>query len=309
MRHKMSVLGLFMGTGTSGFGYNSTAEEVTEGVDLSGKTYLLTGCSSGLGGETLRVLGKRGAHVIASARSEEKAKAALESAGVEGTPLECELSEPDSVRAAVARVQELGRTLDGVVANAGIMALPSLKQAHGYELQFFTNHVGHFILITGVLDRLADDGRVVMLSSAGHKAAPSGGIEFDNLSGEKGYSSVRAYGQSKLANLLFAKHLATRLAKSGQSANSVHPGVIRTNLARYMNPVVRVGFAIGEPLFAKDVGQGAATQCYVAVSPKSAGSNGEYFADCNVAKSSKYGADAGLAEKLWEKTEELVAAL
>jgi WW domain-containing oxidoreductase len=305
----MSLVGLFKRPGPNGFGYGSTAEEVTEGIDLTGKTYLLTGCASGLGEETLRVLGLRGAHVLASARTEDKARAALDRTGASGTPVACDLSEPATVRRAVAQILEGDRTLDGIIANAGIMALPKLETKHGLELQFLTNHIGHFILVTGVLDKLADDGRVVILSSDAHRAAPSEGIQFDNLDGAKGYGAWRAYGQSKLANLLFAKHLAKRLPQPEQVANALHPGVIHTNLGRHMNPLFGVALAIAEPLFTKSIPQGAATQCYVATHPKSADITGEYFSDCNVGRPSKHGQDAALASKLWERTEEIVAAL
>ena len=159
----MSLFGMSQRPGASGFGYNSTAEEVTEGNDLKGKTYLVTGINSGLGQETIRVLSLRGATIIGAARSE--AKAAYAMAGLSGTtiPLACELSEPASVRAAVAKVRAGGHAIDGIIANAGIMALPKRTVQHGLELQFLTNHIGHFLLVTGLLDTLTADGRVVML--------------------------------------------------------------------------------------------------------------------------------------------------
>ena len=208
----MSLLALIKPKGPSGFGYGSTAEDVTAGLSLNGKTYLLTGCNSGLGLETLRVLALRGAHVISAARTLEKAQAACASIKGLTTPVACELAEPASVRACVATVKRLNIPIDGIICNAGIMALPKLNRAYGYELQFFTNHIGHFILVTGLIDALAADARVTVLSSRAHESAPKGGIEFDNLSGEKGYSAWRAYGQSKFANLLFAKELARRSA-------------------------------------------------------------------------------------------------
>ena len=303
----MSLVSMFKGKGPSGFGYGSSAEDVTAGLDLGGQTILLTGCNSGIGKETLRVLALRGAHVIAAARTEEKARAACADVGGETTPVACELSEPSSVRACAARVKELGRPLNAIICNAGIMALPKLTLEQGYELQFFTNHMGHFILVTSLLDQLADDGRVVMLSSDAHKGAPREGIQFDNLDGSKGYSPWAAYGQSKLANLLFAKHLATRLEGTGKTANSVHPGVIHTNLARSMNPAVNVVLAIGAPLVLKSAAQGAATQCYVAVHPGPAGVTGQYFADCNVSRPSYNGRNAELAAELWEASEKIAA--
>lgn len=305
----MSLVGFFKGKGSSGFGYNSTAEQVTDGIDLNGKTVLLTGCNSGIGQETLRVLGLRGAHVIAAARTEEKAKAGLAASGAPGTPVACELSEPKSVRDCVTRVKSLGRRLDTIICCAGIMALPKLKKMHGFEAQFFTNHIGHFILVNGLLDILADDGRVVMVSSGAHNAAPSDGIELDNLSGDKGYSAFKAYGQSKLANLLFAKHLATKLPGPKQTANAIHPGVIDTNLGRHMNAVARIAMKIGKPVFLKSIPQGAATQCYVATHPDAAITSGKYFSDCNIGHSSRLSNDSELAAKLWIKSEEIVASL
>lgn len=222
--------------------------------------------------------------------------------------MECELSEPASVRAAIAGVRKMGAPLNAVIANAGIMALPKLVRKYGLELQFLTNHVGHHLLVTGLLDRLADAGRIVMLSSGAHRMAPAGGIRFDNLSGEKGYSPWSAYGQSKLANLLFARHLATRLPKAGQTANAAHPGVIQTGLSRHLNPVMQAVYSAVGPLFLKSVAQGAATQCYVAVHP-AATQSGQYYADCNVAESSQAGRDMGLAAALWDKTEAILAEL
>jgi WW domain-containing oxidoreductase len=298
---------MFKGKGPSGFGYGSTAEEVTDRLDLSGRTILLTGCNSGIGKETLRVLAKRGAHVIAAARTVDKAQAACDDVGGETTPVACELSEPASVQACAARVTEFGRPLDAIICNAGIMALPALNQKFGYELQFFTNHIGHFILVTSLLDRLADKGRVVMVSSDAHNGAPKEGIQFDNLTGEREYSAWANYGQSKLANLLFANHLAKRLQGTGKTANSLHPGVIHTNLARSMNPIARGALAIAAPLVLKSTGEGAATQCYLAVHPSVEGIAGKYFSDCNVGKSSSRGRDAEMAAKLWDVSEKIVA--
>jgi len=303
----MSLVALFKGKGPTGFGYGSTAEEVTHGVDLSGRTILLTGCNSGIGKETLRVLAKRGAHVIAAARTVEKAQAACNDVVGETTPVACELSEPASIGACADRVVSMGRPLDAIICNAGIMALPNLNLKHGYELQFFTNHVGHFILVTSLLDQLSDDGRVVMVSSDAHKGAPPEGIQFDNLDGQRGYSPWASYGQSKLANLLFARELGRRLEGTKKTANSLHPGVIATNLARSMNPIVRTALAIGGPLVLKSVGEGAATQCYLAVHPDAAGVRGKYFADCNEARPSSKGRDDTLAARLWDVSDQIVA--
>jgi WW domain-containing oxidoreductase len=305
----MSVLALIKGKGPSGFGYGSTAEVVTQGIALKGKNFLVTGSTAGLGIETVRVLAQRGARVFATGRSKEKAAAACDRVPGVIVPLACELSDPKSVRACVAAIKQEGVKLDGIIANAGIMALPKLEQAFGYELQFFTNHIGHFLLITELLSELSDNARVVVLSSDAHESAPKVGIDFDNLSGERGYSPWAAYGQSKLANLLFAKQLAKRLAGTGQTANAVHPGVIKTSLSRSMSPVVRFALSVAEPLALKSVAEGAATQVYVATHPSLAGVSGEYFSHCNIAKPSALARDAALAERLWTESERIVAKL
>jgi len=305
----MSIYGWFTSKGTSGFGYNSTAEEVTEGLSLDGKTMLVTGCNSGLGHEAMRVLALRGARVVGTARTLEKTKAACDGIRGKTIPLACELSDPASVRACAEEVKRQRIKLDAIIANAGIMALPELEKAHGYELQFFTNHVGHFLLVTSLLDQLTETGRVVMLSSDAHRRAPEAGIELDNLDGAKGYGEWRNYGQSKLANLLFAKELSRRFAGTKKTANAVHPGVIRTNLTRHMNPVARFLFLAISPLFLKTVPQGAATEVFVATSPTLADVSGEYFADCNVAVPRRDANDVELAKKLWDVTEKIVAEL
>lgn len=305
----MSLYSLVAPKGPNGFGYGSTAQDVTEGVSLRGKTFVVTGCNSGLGLETMRVLALRGAHVIGTARTEAKATEAGRSVSGETTGIACELSDPRSVRAAVKTLAERGTRIDGIVANAGIMALSTLETAHGLELQFLTNHVGHFMLITGLLDRLADDARVVVVSSGAHRNAPEGAIAWDNLDGSKSYDPWTFYGQSKIANILFAKELSRRLAGTKKTANALHPGVIKTNLGRHLNPMVRVGLAVGGVLAFKTIPEGAATQCYLAASPGAAGITGEYWSDCNVAKCRADARDADLAKKLWARTEEIVAGL
>lgn len=303
----MALIGWVLAKGASGFGYASTATHVTAGIDLKGKTYLVTGVRTGLGALTVSTLQSRGAYVIATARRVEDAAAALK--GGAGTPLSCELADPASVRACVVSIKALGRKLDGIIANAGVMAIGSLETKLGLELQFLTNHVGHFILVTGLLDQLTEKGRVVMVSSDAHLGAPKVGIDFDNLDGSKGYKRWAFYGQSKLANLLFARALAKRLEGTGRTANAIHPGMIVTELGRHMNFAMRLGMAVSRPLVLKSIPEGAATQCYVATHPAAAGVNGEYWADCNLKKSSHNGRDLALAEKLWAKTEEIVAKI
>jgi WW domain-containing oxidoreductase len=242
--------------------------------------------------------------VVAAARTEEKARAAASKVDGVTVPVACELAEPASIVACVERLAADGMRLDTVICNAGIMALPKLEHAYGYELQFFTNHVGHFILVTLLLDRLTEDARVVVVSSGAHRAAPKVGIEFDNLSGDHGYRPSRAYGQSKLANLLFAKELARRFDGTGRTANAVHPGVIDTNLGRSMPKIAQAGLAIASPLALKSIAQGASTQCFVATQPDLTAS-GEYFADCNVARPSALARDPELARRLWARSERI----
>ena len=305
----MSLYELFKAKGPSGFGYGSTAEDVTEGLSLDGKTMLVTGCNSGLGLESMRVLALRGARVIGTARTKEKAQEACRTVPGHTVPLACELADPGSVRGCVEAVKSEGFQLDAIVCNAGIMALPRLEKAHGYELQFFTNHIGHFMLVTGLLDQLTPSGRVVMLSSAAHLRAPNGGIEFDNLDGAKGYTTFGSYGQSKIANLLFAKELSRRFAGTKKTANAVHPGVINTNLFRHMPKAVSLAFTVGGSLVLKSVPQGAATEVYVATHPSLADTTGQYFADCNVSTARADADDEAMAARLWDVSEKIVAQL
>ena len=291
----------------SNFNKRSTAEDVTDGLDLSGKTVLITGVNSGIGAETMRVMALRGAHVIGTARTLEKASEAA--AGVSGTvtPMACELTDQDDIRRCAATLAETAPAIDIVIANAGIMALPRLEQVNGIEKQFATNHLGHFLLVNLLKGQItaAENARVVVVSSAAHLQAPREGIQFDNLSGEHGYSAFRAYGQSKLANVLFANGLNQRLG-NGATANSLHPGVIGTNLARHMNPFLAGVMGLFMVPFSKSVAQGAATQCYVATSAGLAGVAGKYFADCHEARTNPLASDRHLADRLWKVSEELV---
>ena len=288
------------------FGRRTTAEEVTEGIDLSGKTVLITGVNSGIGAETMRVMSLRGARVIGTARTLDKAKMAAASVPGDVLPVACELTDLEDVRRCAVEVAAQAPALDIVVANAGIMALPKLEQVNGIEKQFATNHLGHFLLINLLRDQIAtaEKARVVVVSSAAHQFPPKEGIQFDNLSGEAGYSPFRAYGQSKLANVLFANGLNARLG-GGATANSLHPGAIRTNLGRHMNPVVSGVVGVLAAPFSKSVPQGAATQCYVATSPDLNGVAGRYFADCREAKTHPLAGDRNLADRLWRVSEEL----
>jgi len=288
------------------FGKSSTAEAVTAGIDLTGKLVLVTGVNSGIGFETLRVLALRGAHVIGTARTQAKAEAACGQVSGRVTALACELESQDSIRSCARDVERLGRPLDIFIANAGIMALPKRELVNGVEKQFATNHLGHFLLVN-LLRKMIDaaqGARVVVVSSAAHLQAPTVGIEFDDLGAERKYGPWRAYGQSKLANVLFAKALARRLGPT-RSANALHPGVIGTNLGRNMNPLLGAVLGLVMRPFGKTIPQGAATSCYVATRPELNGVTGKYFSDCAVKEPSRLALDEALAERLWEVSEKL----
>lgn len=289
----------------SAFGKDSTAEEVTAGMDLTGRTALVTGCNSGLGLETMRVLALRGAHVIGAARTLEKAEEACASVTGTTTPLVVELTDLPGIVAAADQVAGMDVPIDMLILNAGIMALPELQLANGLERQFAVNHLGHFLLTRRLLDRVvaADAGRVVVVSSGAHRWAPEEGIRFDNLDGAKGYDPWQAYGQSKVANGLFSRELARRLAGTGATSNSLHPGVIPTNLSRHLPPRE---IDTSDPRY-KTIPQGTATQCYVATHPEIAGVTGWYFSDCNPEMPSAQMQDDDVAAKLWSVSEELVA--
>jgi len=304
----MSLVSKLRPAGPNGFGYGSTALDVTQGLDLTGKTYLVTGANSGLGQESLRVLRLRGATVYGAGRSVERVRKVC--ADVGAIPIGCELSNPKSVRACVDQLNKASVQLDGVLCNAGIMALPELKQVYGYESQFFTNHVGHFLLVTTLLPTLARQARIVVVSSNAHRRAPDVGIEFDNLSGDKGYEPWTAYGQSKLANLLFVRYLAQLLKGSGQTAYALHPGVIKTNLTRSMGLRTKLAFTLASPLVLKNIAEGAATQCYLLTHPSvSADQSGGYFSHCNPARCYRHGDDMNMATRLWEVTERIAGQL
>lgn len=283
----------------SAFGPRSTAEEVTRGLDLNGKTAVVTGCNSGIGFESMRVLALRGAHVIGTARTHEKGIEACGKVRGRATPVALELADFPSVVACTERIHTLTSRIDILILNAGII-LGELQQVYGLEKQFVVNHLGHFLLANRLLDlvRAAPQGRVVTVGSGNHRDAPTGGIQFDNLSGE-GWAG-RGYHHSKLANGLFSLELARRFRGTSATSNCVTPGSVRTNILRNV-PTASTAHQTKSP------GQGAATQCYVATHPSLAKISGEYFKDCNPAPQSEQQRNAGMAAKLWEISTRLTA--
>lgn len=277
----------------------TTAEQATAGLNLHGYTVVVTGCNSGIGLETMRVLALRGAHVIGTARSRAKGEAAC--TGIEGraTPVELELTDFDSVVACSETIRAMGAPIDALICNAGIV-LGDLEQVRGIEKQFVVNHLGHYLLVRRLLDRViaAPAGRVVVLGSGDERNAPPGGIQFDDLSGE-GWTSGR-YAHSKLANGLFSLALSRGLAATGARAtsNCVSPGHVRSNILRNVGNTYRDN--------ARTVQQGAATPCWLAVSPDAAGLNGGFYRDFSPAAQSAHQRDSAMAARLWRVSEDLV---
>lgn len=297
------------------FDMYSTAEQVTDGVNLRGKTAVVTGCNSGIGLETMRVLVLRGAHVIGTARSPEKAEEACKSVMVTGakgraTPVVAEQTDYASVAACSDKIAAMGMPVDMLIANAGVAFLPELELVDGIEKHFAINHLSHFIFVNRLLPTVkkSKQGRVVIVGSVAHRGAPAGGIDFDNLDGHNGYDRFKFYAQSKLANGLHAKALAKRLAGTTTTVNVLHPGTIETPIFKYLDeerrPKAGAVIADGKEII-KTPAQGAATTCYVATSSSLKKVSGEYFSDCQIAVPSDYMLDAALAEKLWSKSEEL----
>lgn len=290
----------------SRFDSNSTAEDVTQGLDLRGQTIAITGANSGLGYETMRVLTMRGAHVVGIARTQAKAEKACSSVRGETTPLFLDLAKWDSVVTCATRIRRLVTHLDGLICNAGVMAIPELQLVNGVERQFAINHLGHFILMNQLLEEVkaAPEGRFTILSSRAHRRA-NNGIEFDNLDGSQHYGPWEAYGVSKLANALCSRELARRLSDTNATSNSLHPGVINTQLVKNLPTWQQWAAEYLGWIFMKDIHEGAATTCYVATNPGLKGVRGLYFSDSNVADDGDYLLDDAMAAQLWSVSEEL----
>jgi NAD(P)-dependent dehydrogenase (short-subunit alcohol dehydrogenase family) len=303
---------------TTPFGFDSTAAEVVAGIDLGGKRAVVTGSSSGIGVETARALAEAGADVTlavrdtdAGAKTAADITATTDSAAVHVAELD--LADPRSVAAFVAG---WGGPLDLLVNNAGVMAVPDLRLTpQGWELQFATNHLGHFALAVGLHDALAAapaGARIVSLSSRAHLRSP---VVFDDINfASRPYDPMLAYAQSKTANVLFAVEATRRWAGDGITANAVHPGAIATtNLSRYLDPEYLEQLRVSGVYRYKTAQQGAATSVLVATSPQLEGIGGRYFEDCNESPVvdpdsmpnagsgvAGYAVDPANAERLWE---------
>ena len=301
---------------TTPFGFETTALEVVEGVDLSGRRAVVTGGASGIGVETVRALAVAGAEVTIAARNVEVggrvAASLAESTGNRNilvAPLD--LASQDSVKA-------FARSWDGplhlLVNNAGVMATPLTRTPEGWEIQFATNHFGHFTLTLGLFDALRAEGaRVVNVSSAAHLSSP---VVFEDIHFERReYDRWQAYGQSKTANILFGVEAGKRWGAEGITMNALMPGAIMTNLQRHITPEeleerrrLRGG---GTPLPVKTPEQGAATTLVLAVSPLVEGRSGLYFEDCDEALPATgpaglaaYAHDPEAAAQLWKVSED-----
>lgn len=289
------------------FGADSTAEEVTQGLSLSDRTVLVTGCTSGLGFETMRVLALRGAHVIGTGRTLEKAKQACISVEGQATPVALELADFQSAVDCVATIRDMDLVPDIVICNAGINTFGELELIGGIERIFRVNFLGHFVLVNQLLPLMSvAGGRIVHVGSrSGYMQAPAVGIDFDNLRGEGLFDSGEAYGRSKLANALFSFALARRLEGSKLTSNVIHPGLVKTNIARTAPTLIRGAFDLFGGLIAKTPEQGAATQVYVATSEALAGVNGAYFEDCNpvVVLGEHHMYNDAMGEQLWATAE------
>jgi len=310
---------------TKSFGALSTTDEVLAGVNLTGKRILVTGVSAGIGVETARVLAAHGASVIGTVRDLAKGRRAT--AGIPGIELlQMDLASLASVRAAADELQARGAKFDLVIANAGVMAIPTRTfTADGFETQFGTNHLGHFVLINRIAPLFNPNARLVNLSSSGHRYSDVN-IEDPNFERTE-YSDFGAYGRSKTANILFAVEFDRRHQARGVRATAVHPGGIQTELSRHMEPnalstmVTRINEdnkKNGLPPFAfKTIPQGAATSVWAGIVARAEDVGARYCEDCHVSEVIDAGADlrAGVrpyaldgerAKALWAKSEEMV---
>jgi len=307
------------------FGSESTTDEVLEGIALAGQWVLITGASAGLGQETARAVVAHGANVVLGVRDLDKGERAIADvrAAAAGTGAEVELRAVDlaslaSVRAFTDAVVAEHDRLDVIIANAGVMATPELNTADGFELQFGTNHLGHFVLVNRLRPLLGGaPARIVNLSSAGHRFSD---VVLDDVNFEKSpYDPWLAYGRSKSANILFAVELDRRGREAGQRACAVHPGTIITELGRHLTAetfaTLDAARAAREPIW-KSIPAGAATSVWAGFVADADAIGGRYCEDCHVAQVTgdtaspdcvyAYALDPDTARALWARSEELV---
>jgi NAD(P)-dependent dehydrogenase (short-subunit alcohol dehydrogenase family) len=319
---------------TTAYGAYSTTDDVLAGKDLRGKRCLVTGVSAGLGVETARALAAHGAHVVGAARDLVKAQAATASvrrdAALGGSfeLIALDLANLSSVRQCAEALLQKELALDVIIANAGVMATPFGHTADGFETQFGTNHLGHFLLINRIAPLFRSGSRLVNLASSGHRFA---NVDLDDPSFKKTpYDPFVAYGRSKTANIQFAVAFDRRHRKHGIRAAAVHPGGIHTELGRHMDPSSLEAMIAGmnqqlakegkPPFQWKTIPQGAATSVWTAVVAAADDIGGRYCENCHVGNIVAddvvisaisegvrgYALDLSLAEKLWQKSEELV---
>jgi len=314
---------------SNSFGATSTTDDVLRGSNLTGKRVLVTGVSAGLGVETARALAAHGAQVVGAARDLSKAQAATDQVraqAVSGGSLalvQLDLASLDSVRRCADGLLEAGQPFDVIIANAGVMACPKGKTVDGFETQFGTNHLGHFVLVNRIASLLKAGSRLVNLSSAGHRYAD---VNLDDPNFEHTpYEEFIAYGRSKTANVLFAVEFDRRHKARGVRATAVHPGGIRTELSRHLTPEV-LEKLIAEinasqpkgaaPFNYKSIPQGAATSVWAGCIADAEAIGGRYCEDCHVAEIvttpglregvRPYALDPQRARALWQKSEEMV---
>ncbi|RDD36616.1 Retinol dehydrogenase 13 [Trichoplax sp. H2] len=279
---------------------------------LDHKTVIITGGNTGIGKETAIDLAKRGARIILACRSESKAMDAIRdiiklSGNSNVVFRKLDLASFQSVRDFAKHFNENEARLDILINNAGVMMCPYTQTADGFEMQFGTNHLGHFLLTNLLLDKLkaCTPSRIVVVSSKAHRR---GKMNFHDLNNPQNYNPYTAYFQSKLANVLFVRQLSHRLQGTGVTANSLHPGVVHTDLLRHFS-IYQVGLFnfLLAPLFwlvLKTSKQGAQTTIFCAVDESLNGVTGEYFADCRQKDCAPQACDDGVAKKLWEVSEE-----
>jgi NAD(P)-dependent dehydrogenase (short-subunit alcohol dehydrogenase family) len=317
------------------FGATSTTEDVLSGVNLKGKRILVTGVSAGIGVETARSLAAHGAHVVGAARDLAKAEAATAqlrkdaaAGGGSFELIELDLASLKSVRACAEKLLAKGELFDVVIANAGVMAAPFAQTLDGFETQFGTNHLGHFVLVNRIAPLIRKGGRLISLASSGHRFS-NVNLEDPNFERTQ-YEPFVAYGRSKTANILFAVAFDERHRKRGLRAAAVHPGGIQTELGRHMNPgqlqtmVEQMNKQLAAegkaPFQFKTIPQGAATSVWAGVVAPADEIGGRYCENCHVGQIVPdnitisaisegvrgYALDRSTAEALWKKSEEMV---